>query len=381
LFKIPLHKPQNTIGQEELNAIREVLESGWLTLGPKTIEFERAFAEYNACKFGVASSNCTSALYMSLYGLEIRKGSFVVVPVNTFAATASAVRFFGAEPIFCDVAEDGEIDVAKLETLFESEANIDCVIPVHLYGFPCNMKEITRLKRKYSVKVVEDCAQGQGATFDGKKVGGFGDASCYSFYATKNITTGEGGMLLTNSEIVKKRAVLVRNHCQTKTPTEKIVDWHYDILDLGFNFRMSEIEAAMGIEQLKRIDLIIKSRREIAKKYKEALQHIEGIRMLHDPDDPTYKSAFHLMVITVEKPYPLSRDELYRYLQNKGITTGVQNAPLHYFSYFKNTTKYKRGDFPCAEELYDKILSIPIFPFMTEQEFQAVISALKIKAH
>lgn len=381
MFKIPLHKPQNTIGQEELNAIREVLESGWLTLGPKTIEFERAFAEYNACKFGVASSNCTSALYMSLYGLEIRKGSFVVVPVNTFAATASAVRFFGAEPIFCDVAEDGEIDVAKLETLFESEANIDCVIPVHLYGFPCNMKEITRLKRKYSVKVVEDCAQGQGATFDGKKVGGFGDASCYSFYATKNITTGEGGMLLTNSEIVKKRAVLVRNHCQTKTPTEKIVDWHYDILDLGFNFRMSEIEAAMGIEQLKRIDLIIKSRREIAKKYKEALQHIEGIRMLHDPDDPTYKSAFHLMVITVEKPYPLSRDELYRYLQNKGITTGVQNAPLHYFSYFKNTTKYKRGDFPCAEELYDKILSIPIFPFMTEQEFQAVISALKIKAH
>jgi dTDP-4-amino-4,6-dideoxygalactose transaminase len=317
---------------------------------------------------------------MSLYGLEIRKGSFVVIPVNTFAATASAVRFFGTEPIFCDVAEDGEIDVAKLETLFENEANIDCVIPVHLYGFPCNMKEITRLTRKYSVKVVEDCAQGQGATFDGKKVGSFGDASCYSFYATKNITTGEGGMLLTNSEIVKKRALLMRNHCQTKTPTEKIVDWHYDILDLGFNFRMSEIEAAMGIEQLKRIDLITKSRREIAKKYKEALKHIEGIRMLHDPDDPTYKSAFHLMVITVEKPYPLSRDELYRYLQNKGITTGVQNAPLHYFSYFKNTTKYKKGDFPCAETLYDKILSIPIFPLMTDQEFQTVVDALKAKS-
>lgn len=380
-IKVPLHKPQNTMGKEELEAIREVLASGWLTLGPKTTEFEKVVAKYNDCLFGVSASCCTSALYMSLYGLEIKKSSLVVVPVNTFASTASVVRFYGAEPIFCDVGEDGQIDAKQLENILQTNSNIECIIPVHLYGYPSNMSEITRLTKEYDLKMIEDCAQSQGAKFNGKIVGSFGDAGCFSFYATKNIATGEGGMLVTDSEAVKKRALLMRNHCQTKTPSEKIADYHYDIVDLGFNFRMSEIEAAIGLEQMKKINSVIKSRREIAKKYKEELQQIKGIQMLHDPDDNIHESVFHLLVVKVEKPYPLTRDELYRYLQGQGIITGVQNPPLHYFTYYKKTTQYKTGDFPVAESLYEKILSLPIFPFMTEQEFQAVISALRTKAH
>lgn len=377
--KVPLHKPQNIIGEEELRAIREVFSSGWLTLGPKTIEFEKTYSKYNECLFGVSANSCSSALYMSLYGLGLNKKSLVVIPVSTFVATASAVRLYGTEPVFCDVAEDGEIDTKQLEHILEDNRNIECIIPAHLYGYPSNMSDLTRLTKKYPVKMIEDCAQSQGATFEGKKVGCFGDAGCFSFYATKNISTGEGGMLVTNSEEVRKRALLMRNHCQTKNPSEKITDFHYDVVDLGFNFRMSEIEAVIGLEQMKKVDSIIESRREIAKRYKDELQQINGIQLLHDPDEKTCKSVFNLLVVKVEKPYPLKRDALYHYLQERGITVGAPNPPLHYFTYFKRTTQYRKGDFPVAESLYEKSLCLPIFPYMTDQEFEAVISALKSK--
>ncbi len=377
LDKIPLHKPQNTVGNEEVDAIKEVFESGWLTLGPKTAEFERVFSDFVGSKYGVAASSCSSALYLALDSLNIRKGCFVVVPVNTFASTANVIRWFGAEPIFCDIGEDGEIDETELACILETNENIQCVVPVHLYGFPCNMNAISRLTKKYNIKMIEDCAQAQGATFGGKRVGGFGNAGCFSFYATKNMTTGEGGMLVTNSKKVQNRALLIRNHGQTKTPNQKIANWRYDIADLGFNFRMSEIEAAMGLKQMEKIGFITESRLELARKYKAALEEIEGIKMLHDPNDNLRQGVFQLLEVKVEKPYPLSRNKLYSHLQKRGIATGVHYIPLHYFSYYKKTTKYMKGDFPNAEDLFSKILSLPMFPFMTEQEFQAIIGALK----
>ena len=374
---IPLHKPQCTMGIEEIDAIKKVFESGWLTLGPKTAEFERVVSSFVGNKYGVGASSCTSALYLALDSLNIKKGDFVVIPVNTFASTANVVRWIGAEPIFCDVGEDGEIDVAELAGILETNEDVKCVVPVHLYGFPCNMKEISRLAKKYNIKMIEDCAQALGATFGGKRVGGFGDAGCFSFYATKNISTGEGGMLVTNSKKVQNRGFLVRNHGQTKTPNQKRSNWRYDISDLGFNFRMSEIEAAIGLKQMEKIGFITESRRDLARKYQVALEEIEGIKMLHDPGNNLHQSVFQLLEVKVEKPYPLTRNKLFSYLQKRGITTGVHYIPLHYFSYYKKTTKYKKGDFPNAEKLYSRILSLPMFPFMTEQEFQAIIGALK----
>ena len=378
---IPLYKPQNTIGPEVLDGIREVLGSGWLTMGPKTIRFEEVFANYTECNYGVATDSCTSALYLALDGLGIKKGSEVVVPVNTFVATANVVRWLGAEVLFCDVGEDGELDAAKLATLLEEDDKIKCIIPVHLYGFPCDMKKIGRLVKKHGVGMIEDCAQSVGAKFGDKKVGSFGDAGCFSFYATKNITTGEGGMLTTSSEGVKDRALLIRNHGQNKTPKEKFAHWRYDVTDLGFNFRMSEIEAVIGLKQMEKLDLIIESRKEIAKRYKEELEKIDGLEMLHDPESEIYRQGvFHLLEIKVEKQYPLKRNNLYDFLKKERITTGVHYPPLHFFSYYKKTTKYRRGDFPSAEALYSKILSLPMFPFMTELEFQTVIKALKVGA-
>ena len=379
--QIPLYKTQNTIGVEVLAGIREVLESGWLTLGPKTIEFEKVFSEYVQCRYGLATNSCTSALYMALSGIDLKKGASVVVPVNTFVATANVVRLYGAEPVFCDIDKNGEIDSAKLEVLLKADDKIDCVIPVHLYGFPCNMENISKLVKDFDLKMVEDCAQAHGAKFGDRAVGSFGDAGCFSFYATKNITTGEGGMLVTNSSEVNERAILVRNHGQNKTPQEKASHWRFDVNDLGFNFRMSEISAVMGLIQMKRIDLLTKSRLEIAHKYKVELEKIVGLKMLHDPDsDSRKRGVYHLLEITVEKEFPLNRDELYQFLQDQGIITGVHYIPLHYFSYYQKTTKYKKGDFPCAEELYSKILSLPMFPFMTDEQLQRIINALKAAA-
>ncbi len=381
LNQIPLYKTQNTIGAEVLAGIREVLESGWLTLGPKTLEFEKVFSEYVQCRYGLATNSCTSALYMALSGIDLKKGASVVVPVNTFVATANVVRLYGAEPVFCDVDETGELDSAKLEALLKADDTIDCIIPVHLYGFPCDMKNIGRLVKDFNLKMVEDCAQAHGAMFGDRRVGSFGDASCFSFYATKNMTTGEGGMLVTNINEVNERALLVRNHGQNRTPKEKVSHWRYDVTDLGFNFRMSEITAVIGLMQMKKLDLLTESRLEIARKYKVELEKIEGLKMLHDPDsDSPQHGVYHLLEITVEKPYPLNRDELYQFLQNQGIITGVHYIPLHYFSYYQKTTKYKKGDFPCAEELHSKILSLPMFPFMTDEQFQRIIDALKAGA-
>lgn len=299
----------------------------------------------------------------------------------TFVVTANAVKWIGAEPIFCDVAEDGEIDTTKLERLLETNNKIKCIIPVHLYGFPCDTIEINRLVKQFGIKMVEDCTQSHGATVNDKKVGSFGDASCFSFYATKNMTTGEGGMLVTDDKEIRDRASFVRNHCQTKLPKEKVTEWRYDVTDLGFNFRMSEIEAAIGIKQMEKIDAMTKNRREIAKMYKEELEKIKGVEMLHDPEsNDARQGVYHLLVVKVEKEYPLTRDKLYLHLQKNGITVGVHYPPIHYFSFYKKMTNYKEGDFPCAESLYSKILSLPMFPYMKDEEFQKIIRVIKSKA-
>jgi perosamine synthetase len=376
--KIPLYKPQKVVGKEVLKDIQEVLRSGWLTLGPKTAEFEHIFANYIGCRYGVANHSCTSSLFLALDALGIGKGDQVAVPVMTFVATANVVRWTGAEPVFCDVAEDGEIDPSKLESLLETNPKIKCVIPVHLYGYPCDMTSIIKLATKFDLKKVEDCAQSHGATIGNKKTGSLGDAGCFSFYATKNMTTGEGGILVTDSQEIRDRTRLMRSHGQTRTPEQKIADYWYDVVMLGFNFRMSEIEAAIGIKQMERIDAMTKSRREIAKNYKEELEEIPGITMLHDPDQKSSrKGVYHLLVVQVEKEYPLSRDKLYQRLQERGIITGVHYPPLHYFSYYRKTTEYKKGDFPIAEKLFSKILSLPMYPYMKTEEFKTIIQVLK----
>lgn len=362
------------VNNEVLPMISKVLNSGWLTHGPETKKFEENFSRYIGCNFGVATSSCTAATYLTLKALGIGKGDKVVTPVMTFVSTANVVRWAGAEPVFCDVKEDGNIDVKRLKEILESTKDIKAIIPVHLYGLPCDIEEVVILARENGVYVIEDCAHAPGATFEGKKVGGFGDAGCFSFYATKNITTGEGGMVVTDSELIATRVRHLSSHCQTKSPAEKALDWAYDVDELGFNFRMSEIQAAIGLYQLKKIEGLIRERRKLAMKYAKSLSKIRGIKVSSEP--PEKRHVYHLFVIQVLKDLGISRDLLWRVLKENGIVTGVHYPPLHYLTYYKRTTNYKQGDFPVAESLFTKILSIPMYPNMTKEEFSKVISAI-----
>jgi dTDP-4-amino-4,6-dideoxygalactose transaminase len=372
---VPLYKPENVIGDEVIEGIRDVLASGWLTLGPETQSFEEEFSTAHSSDHGIAVNSCTSALYTSLRSLGVGDGDTVVVPAMTFSATANVVRLLGADVVLCDVTETGNMDPENLARQLE-RYNAAAVMPVHLYGLPADMPRICRLADEHDVAVVEDCAHAPGASLDGKPVGSFGDAGCYSFYATKNMTTGEGGMVVTSDDELAERVRKLRNHHQTKSPDEKQDNWGYDVDGLGFNFRMSEIQAVMGRSQIDRLPAMNEARRDVAQRYLDALEELPGIEWVGD-SDLLGDHVFHLFVVRVTDDYPLTRQALYDHLSANDITTGVHYPPISNLSYYENV----RGDYDTADALYNQILSLPMYPEMTEAEQDTVISKLLSAAH
>ncbi|WP_276248641.1 DegT/DnrJ/EryC1/StrS aminotransferase family protein [Haladaptatus sp. YSMS36] len=368
--EVPLYSVPNVIGEEILEGVRDVLESGWLTLGPKTNEFEELFAGLHQSTQGVAVNSCTSALYACLRALGIGPNDTVVVPAVTFSATANVVRLLGGDVILCDVKDNGNIDPESLSGLLDTHEDISAVIPVHLYGLPCDMPEILKIAEEHEIFVIEDCAHAPGATIDGQPVGSFGDAGCFSFYATKNMTTGEGGMVTTDDPDLAEGVRKLRNHHQTRSPDEKKHDWGYDVDGLGFNFRMSEFEAVMGLSQLKRLARMNESRREVAHRYQEAISDIQGLTW--EGGDSQKEHVFHLFVVQVQEDYPLTRNELYDHLSKQEIISGVHYPPLSELTYYQGV----QGKTKNAEELFDRILSIPMYPDMMTEDQQRVIDAL-----
>ncbi|MFC3476383.1 DegT/DnrJ/EryC1/StrS family aminotransferase [Halobacterium litoreum] len=369
--EVPLYKPENVIGDEVLAGIGDVIASGWLTLGPETRSFEESFAEAHGCEHGIAVNSCTSALYACLRALGVEAGDTVVVPAMTFSATANVVELLDGEVVLCDVNSNGNMDTESLQRLLD-EHDVSVVIPVHLYGLPANMTEITDIAEEHDAAVIEDCAHAPGATLDGKPVGSWGDAGCYSFYATKNMTTGEGGMVVTNDEEIAADVRKLRNHHQTKSPDEKRDNWGYDVDGLGFNFRMSEIQATIGNSQLQQLPAMNESRRNVADRYVDALQKIPGLEWVGENESST-EHAFHLFVIEVQGEYPLTRAELYDYLSERGIITGVHYPPISELSYYNDVA----GEHTNADTLYEGILSIPMYPYMTDDEQDFVVDALR----
>lgn len=368
--EIPLYDVTKIIGEEVIDGIRDVLESGWLTLGPRTKEFEDAFASRHQSSHGIAVNSCTSALYACLRTLGVGSGDKVIVPAMTFSATANVVRLLGGEVILCDVKRNGNLDPTSLERLLDTHENVAAIVPVHLYGLPCDMPRVTELATQHDTAVIEDCAHAPDATIDGRPVGSFGDAGCYSFYATKNMTTGEGGMVVTSDESLAESVRKLRNHHQTKSPDEKKGNWGYDVDGLGFNFRMSEFQAVMGLSQLQRLAEMSESRRRVARSYREDLADIDGLTW--EGGDDRKEHVFHLFVVQVGEEYPLSRNGLYERLTSEGIVTGVHYPPISELSYYS----YVSGEYSSAERLYDRILSLPMYPKMEEEDQQRVVNVL-----
>jgi perosamine synthetase len=370
--KVPFFSPWIT--GDDKKAVKDALNSTLLTDGPKLRAFESEFSKFTSARYSRGVSNATSALHLSLRGLGIGKGDEVIVPDMTFVATANAVLHSGAVPVFADVQiEDMNISVDSIKENLTSKTK--AILPVHFAGNVCNMSEIMKVARSNNLLVIEDCAHAIGAKYKNKHVGTFGQAGCFSFYPTKNITTIEGGMITTNSEKLAELVTAARNHGITKTLSERYSHgrpWEYDMSEPGYNYRLDEIRSSLGISQLKRIKQLNQLRKNAFEYYNTKLQKISGI--ITPKTSKNTQSAYHLYIIRVEKDYGISRDKLFDRFQQNGISTTVHYKPLHQFAAFR---KYTRKHLKNVMKLYAKIISLPFYPNITRREQDLVIKCIK----
>ena len=356
---IPFFLPKIT--KEDKKAVNDALNSSLLTDGPKLRQFESAFRKFTGAKYAIGVSNATSALHLSLKSLGIGKGDEVVVPDMTFVATANAVVHSGAKPIFADVEKETmniSLDSIKKKITKKTKA----IIPVHFAGKTCNIIPIVRFAKKNNLMVIEDCAHAIGAQHGKKHVGNFGSAGCFSFYPTKNITTIEGGMVITNSKKIADYITSARNHGLTKTLVQRYSDgkpWDYDMVESGFNYRLDEIRSSLGLSQLKRIKKINASRKKVFEYYNKKLREIDGI--IIPKSSETNDHVYHLYIMRIKKGNKISRDELFTQLLKYGIKTTVHYKPIHKFTAFK---EHNNNEFKNANDLYDEIISLPFYPDM-----------------
>lgn len=372
-IRVPFFYP--AINEKDRNAVVEALKSPLLTDGPKLVEFESVFSKLTSSKFAIGVSNATSALQLSLKALRIGLGDEVIIPDMTFVATASSVLLTGATPVLVDVEKDDmNISVDSIQKSITKKTK--AIIPVHFAGKVCKIHEIMKIAKKNNLVVIEDCAHAIGANSRGRHVGTFGDAGCFSFYPTKNITTLEGGMIITDSKIIFDYVKAARNHGITKSLKQRFSGdkpWDYDVTEPGYNYRMDEIRASLGISQLKRLFQLNTKRKKAYKYYNSKLNEIEGITVPQYSDQGDH--VFHLYIIKILERYGLSRDALFEKLQQKGIRTSVHYKPLHKFTVFKKRAKiYDKLE--NSKQLYSQILSLPFYPTISRKEQDFIVKCI-----
>jgi UDP-4-amino-4,6-dideoxy-N-acetyl-beta-L-altrosamine transaminase len=370
---------RQSIDEKDIQAVTDTLKSDWLTQGPKTDEFERSFAEYCGAKYAISVCNGTAALHLANLAIGTDVTTNVITTPITFLATSNSVIYTGGHPFFGDIS-DGTftLDPDKVKELLEGESIFKGIIPVHLGGVVCDMESLADIAKENNLWIIEDACHALGGKWidkNGKtqKVGNcsHSDMTIFSFHPVKQITTGEGGAITTNNKDIYEKLLLLRTHGMTKDADllkENHGGWYYEMQNLGYNFRMTDIQATLGIEQLKRNDSWVKRRREIVQQYDDAFKDIEKITPQEHPDaDSIY--SYHLYIIQCEE-----RAKLYQYLKDNGVNTQVHYIPVHLQPYYKEKYGYGRGDFPVAEKYYDSALSLPLYPTLKASEQEIVIS-------
>lgn len=367
------------IDDSDIHAVMEALKGEYLTTGPKIGEFEQKFAGHVGSKFALAVSSGTAALHLACMAAGFKSGDEVITTPMSFAATSNSVLYTRATPVFADIdPQTYNIDPELIKSQISSKTR--GLIPVHYTGLPCDMEQIQDIAQKQKLVVVEDACHALGARYRGSNIGDcrYSDMTVFSFHPVKHITTGEGGMITTNSEQLYRKLLILRSHGIIRDELDMVETspgpWYYEMQELGFNYRMTDFQAALGISQMDKLDEFVKRRRQIAAAYNEAFSDLP-LQLPFEPEHCT--SSYHLYVVKLKDYAPVDRNALYLELRKRGIYTQVHYIPIHTFPYYRRELGFKRGDYPISEEHYEKILSLPLFPAMTDEEIDRVVAAVR----
>ena len=371
-IKFPAYEPW--ISNDDKQTVNKALNQSMLTLGPQLEKFERAFCKYTKSKYAIAVSNGTAALHLSLKALGIKAHDEVIIPDLTFVADASAILASNAKPVIVDINKNNFfLSISNLKKNITKRTK--AIIPVHIYGQVCNIAEVLDVARNNNLKIIEDCAHAIGTFYNSKHVGTLGDTGCFSFYPTKNITTAEGGMVTTNSKKIAEKIRQLRSHGMSRSLKSRYSSgypWIFDITEPGYNYRLDEIRAALGISQLKRIKKINQLRKNAAFYYNSKLQNIPGIILPDMVNDKTH--SYHLYTIRVTKSFKLSRNQLFKKLKQAGIRTTVYWMPIHKYTAFRKFANI--SDVKNTSKIYNEILALPLFPSITKKHQDSVINII-----
>ncbi len=370
------------IGEEEISLVSETLRSGWVTTGPRTKEFETKFAEYiGGDVTAIAVNSATSGLHLALEACGIGLDDEVITTTLTFTATGEVIRYLGAHPVFVDCdPKTLNIDISKIEAKITSKTK--AIMPVHFAGLPCDMEQIINIARKHNLKVVEDAAHTLPSKINDVLIGRHdSDAIVYSFYATKTITTGEGGMIVTKNPIIANRCKVMRLHGINRDAFDRYVStkpsWYYEVIAPGFKYNLSDIASSLGICQLAKADFFHQKRSSMAKRYQMELKNLPIILPPDITNIDTDTHSWHLFVINLTNHSPVNRDEFIQKMSELGIGTSVHFIPLHLQPYWKNTYNLKETDFPHATNYYQNAVSLPLYTKMTSEDQDFVIQSVR----
>ncbi|MFD2116970.1 UDP-4-amino-4,6-dideoxy-N-acetyl-beta-L-altrosamine transaminase [Paenibacillus yanchengensis] len=366
---------QQTIDDDDIEAVVAILRSPFLTTGPTIKQFEETVADYAGTKYAVAFSNGTAALHGACYAAGITEGDEVITTPITFAASANCARYLGADIVFADIDKDtyniDPTDVARKIT-----SRTKAIIPVDFTGQPCDIEAIMQLAKDHRLVVIEDGAHAFGAEYRGKKIGSQADMTMFSFHPVKPVTTAEGGAIVTNDENYYKKLLLFRSHGITQTPyAAEQGEWYYEMLELGFNYRMTDVQAALGISQMKKLDDFMDRRRALAATYTELLSNVNGVKIPYQVEHSS--SGWHLYSIQLDEAIiGKSRKQVFEEMRAANIGVHVHYIPVYWFPYYERLG-YQRGLCPVAEKWYEQALTLPLFPKMQDEDVQNVVDQLK----
>jgi len=362
------------INEDDIAEVVNVLKSDWITSGQKVADFERMLCKYIGCKYAIAVSSGTAALDISLQALGCPRGSEVITTPFTFVATSNTILYNGLKPVFADIEKDTR-NINPNEIKKKVGRKTRAIIYVDYAGHPCDIKEIKEIADEYNLYLVEDACHALGAEYNGKKIGNFADMTVFSFHPVKHITTGEGGVVITNNEKFYEKLKMLRNHGIDKGALERFgpeAGWTYDLKYLGRNYRITDFQAALGLSQLRKLDTFIEKRSEIAKRYNEIFEIVPEVEV--PIVRPYVKHVWHIYTILLKN---LDRNAFFNKMKRKNVGVNVHYIPIYHFTYYRKHFNFNPVEFPVTENVFNRIITLPLFPKMSDEEIQRVIDAVE----